>query len=162
MPTRPWTRAEIEDSKLLADAASMLRSCDDEDATMVAFLALGAAAEPFAKRQKQQVGMERLSLARLQREAAQQGMMGDDTSKNIYQRFGFRLEDLPSIINAFNFPMKNKSRGGHAFTGEEAVLILLRRFRSTCPLLELTQETGRNISALSEIINWTVEDIRAR
>lgn len=83
-------------------------------------------------------------------------------SHNVYQRFGFRLDDLPTVVKTFDFPEKISTRSRHAFSGEEAVLLLLRRFRSTCPLLELTKETGRSVAALSEIIQWSVEYIRDR
>ena len=154
--------SEIDDAKAFATMGELLLQCDDGDAEMAAFACFGAAAEPLVKRQKQNIGDELLSLARLKREAAQRGLDGDDMSRNVYQRFGFRLSDLPVVVSAFQMPAEIKTRGRYVFSGEEAVLLLLRRFRSTCPLLELTEETGRSISAISEIITWTVEYIRER
>ena len=45
---------------------------------------------------------------------------------------------------------------GHFFTGEEAVLLLLLRYKSTNSLRSMTWETGRSISALSEAIWFMV------
>ena len=97
MPTRPYTMSEIDDSKILATMGEMLLQCDDEDADLAAFACFGAAAEPLVKRQKQNIGKEHFSLARLRREAAEKGFDGDDVSRNIYQAFGFRLSDLPVV-----------------------------------------------------------------
>ena len=51
-------------------------------------------------------------------------------------------------------PDEFETDGGHVFSGEEAVLLMLRRFRSTDPLRSMTWDTGRSISAISEARKW--------
>ena len=47
------------------------------------------------------------------------------------------------------------------FTGEEGVLLLLRRYRRPGTLLDMTEETGRNISQLSTAIQFMIEHVHA-
>jgi len=93
-------------------------------------LLLAAALEPFLRTTVTRIGPEPLSLARLQREARALGASKENVQRDVYARFGFRLEHLPDVISALNVPYAVKLRGGHVMTGEEAVLITLRRFRT--------------------------------
>ena len=84
-------------------------------------------------------------------------------SWNVYSRFGFHLDGLEVVVPLLNPGDDFLTRNGHWFEfGEEAVLVLLRRFRTTDPLLALTKETGRNISAISEIVQYMVEHIHVK
>ena len=60
------------------------------------------------------------------------------------------------MVAALQVPDHFVTRGKHKFTGEEGVLLLLRRFRSLDCLLSLTWETGRNRYLLyqSEFFSW--------
>ena len=55
------------------------------------------AAEPLQRTLKQDIGPERLSIARLQREAAARGCDADDASVTTYITYGYRLEWLPAV-----------------------------------------------------------------
>lgn len=171
MPTPATFATELDESAFLLEMSAALDDSDDSDEEEMQELLLLAGIEPAAKRLRQEIGEQRLSLERLRREAAEAGVTGDDVSWNVYQRFGFHLTELPIVIRALDVPMGDlpdgshrlpRRMGGHKFTSEEAVLLLLRRFRSTDGLLDLTKETGRNISAISEIVEWMVEHIHRR
>lgn len=96
-------------------------------------------------------------MARLQREAAERGTDGDILSSGVYVRFGFRLDWLEDVVRELRVPDGFETIGGHYFAnGEEGVLLLLRRFRSTGPLEDLTWETGRSTSAISECVQYMV------
>lgn len=118
-----------------------------------------AAAEPLQRRHLQDIGPERLSLRRLRREAAARGRDDDDSSVTTYIKFGYRLQWLPHVMAALDPPDKFETEGGHVFTGEEGVLLLLRRYRSTDPLRSLTWDCGRSISAISEAVWYMIERI---
>ena len=82
MPTQPYTSAEMADSRLLLELLmnldeSQLNDVDDEELNDALLL---LAAEPLQRTLKQDIGPERLSLARLQREAAERGCDRDDAS----------------------------------------------------------------------------------
>ena len=98
-----------------------------------------------------------MSIARLQREAAARGQDVDDASVTTYLRFGFRLEWLPEVVAAFNMPVEVETDGGHFFTGEELVLLLLARYRSTSTL----QSTDGILTVLkkSDAFNDAASDI---
>ena len=162
MPTRPATADEVAEAELFMQIAAALDP-DDSDEEDVQEMFLFAACEPAVKRLRQEIGGEKLSIERLRREAAAAGIEGDDISWNVYQKFGFHLADLPTVVDALDVPDEIKTESRHGpFTGEEAVLLMLMRFRSTSPLLSMTKETGRNISALSEIVTWMVEHIHRK
>ena len=162
MPTRAYCAAELDDSQLMLDAALALDSEDEDEAELQEMLML-AACEPAIKRLRQEIGSEKLSLNRLRREAAEHGITGDDVSWNVYSKFGFHLPELETVVKVLSPGDDFSTRGKHHFeSGEEAVLILLRRFRSTGSLTDLTKETGRNRSALSEIISFMVVHIHRR
>ena len=59
-------------------------------------------------------------------------------------------------MEALQVPEEVETDGGHLFTGEEVVLLLLRRYRSTDPLRSMTWECGRSIAAISEAIWFMV------
>ena len=121
-------------------------------------LFLGAC-EELAQRFIQEIGPERLSLERLEREVAERVADGD-LSWNLYAHYGFRtVADLRQVVEAFDMPAGVRTNGDHLFDGEECVLLMLRRFRSADPLLSLTWETGRSVAAISEAVLWTVEHI---
>ena len=120
-----------------------------------------AAAEPFSRRLCSNIGPETLSIARLGRETAALGL-GDDDNRNIYRAYRFRLEDLPRVVAALQVPLGVKlpdERGGYIFSGEEVVLLSLRRFASPDTLNDLTWETGRSESAISAAVSWFVHHV---
>ena len=83
MPTESFTAAKMEDSRMLLELMLNLEeSGGDDDEIMEALLLY--AAEPLQRTLKQDIGPEpeRLSIARLQREAAARGCDVDDTSVN--------------------------------------------------------------------------------
>ena len=133
MPSYAFTGAELCDSRLLLELLMLLVKNDDCDDALEDALLL-AAAEPLQRRLLQNIGPEHLSIARLQREAAARGQDVDDASVTSYLRFGFRLSWLPEVVEAFKMPDEVETDGKHVFTGEELVLLLLVRFRSTNPL----------------------------
>ena len=59
------------------------------------------------------MGPEKLSLARLQREAIAHGRNLDDLSITDYITFGFRLEWLPAVIAALDVPDEITLDGDH-------------------------------------------------
>ena len=161
MPTRPYTVRELEDSEMLGELAMAIAS-DDEDSSdeeLVDALLLGAC-EPLVKDIRQQIGPERLSLARLQREAAAAGLDADTASRNIYKNFRFRLEELPRVVAALDPPHGFRTNSGAVFSGEEGVLMLLRRFATTATLLDLVWELGRSTTQISEAVRYMVEFMR--
>ena len=89
MPSRPFTAADLDESELFRGAAYALMRSDDSDAEDMAFLLQVAAVEPLVKRSRQEVGRARLSLERLQEEAARRGFDEDNISQNVYDRFGY-------------------------------------------------------------------------
>jgi len=156
----PYTAAELDDSRLLLELLAHLDQGGlDDDELRDALLIF--AAEPLTRSLKQQIGPERLSVERLRREAAACGCDADDASITVYIKYGFRLEWLPHVVEALEVPEQIETDGEHIFSGEEAVLLLLRRFRSTDPLRSMTWETGRSISAISEIVWYMVEHIHS-
>ena len=79
-----------------------------------------------------------------------------DRSMTGYLDYGFHLQHLEQVVAALNPPEEFETRGGHIFSGEEGVLLLLRRFRTTSNLSSLTKDTGRSRSAISEAVNFMV------
>ena len=124
MPSYPFTAGELDESKTLIELACLLDDGDDSDLELGEEL-LMLAAEPMQRGSKQEIGPEKLSLGRLRREAAERGTDGDDPSSTLYFRFGFRLSWLEEVVNELQVPEKFETIGGHYFSGEEGVLILL-------------------------------------
>ena len=156
MPTMPFSVRELEDAEILAEVAMSIEDESSDDEELVDDLIVHAC-EPMMRSLQQEIGGERLSLARLQREAAAQGLDGDAASRNIYCDYRFRLEDLPRVIAALDPPAGFRVLSGSVLTGEEGVLLLLRRFGSTATLLDLTKETGRSTTAICEAVAFMVE-----
>ncbi|EOD29632.1 hypothetical protein EMIHUDRAFT_113665 [Emiliania huxleyi CCMP1516] len=150
MPSRAYFLGELLESKFFFGMANMLDSDSESDFDVQDELVV-TGVEPLMRRRTQEIGPERLSVARLQREAAARGHAGDDVSSATYQNYGFHLRWLPIVIAALMVPAVIQTVGGHLFTGEEAVLLLLLRFRSDDGFDKMTWTTGRNISALSEV-----------
>jgi len=160
MPTRAFTARELGESELLAQLATGISDEDSGDDELVDDLTV-ACCDPLVKERKQEIGQERLSLLRLQREAAAAGLDAETASANIYCNYGFRLEDLPAVVQALDPPPGFRTASRAVFTGEEGVLLLLRRYRSTNPLLDLTKETGRTTSQISEAVRFMVEHVHS-
>ena len=160
MPTRPFTVRELDDAELLAEVAMALDDDDSSDDDLFDSLVC-AACEPLLKDFNQEIGPERLSVARLQREAAAQGLDGDTASRNVYNDYRFRLEDLPRVIAALDPPARFRTNSRATFSGEEGVLLMLRRLRSTAPLLDLVKESGRSITQISEAVRFMIEHVHS-
>jgi hypothetical protein len=79
--------------------------------------------------------------------------------------FRFRKCDLTRLIHALEMPF-SISIGffGHRnyFSGEEALLLLLRRFAYPCRLAELVSFFGLQIPQLSMLLQWTVNFVHSR
>ena len=126
MPTRPYNAGELHDSEALIEAAFLIDSDDSSSDESLADMLMAAACEPLVRRRVQDIGPERLSLERLQREARERGFDDETMSTEIYTRFMFRLEDLPAVVAALDPPPGFRTQL-RVFTGEEGVLLLLRR-----------------------------------
>ena len=161
MPTRPFTIRELTDSELLAQLAMLVDDDASDDEELVDELLI-ACCDPLIRERKEEIGPERLSLQRLHRDAAAAGLASETMSANIYCDYRFRLEDLPAVVQALDPPAGFRTHSGAVFTGEEGVLLLLRRFRSTNPLLDLTKETGRTTPQISEAVRFMVEHVHRR
>ena len=135
MATRPFTARELEDSKLALEERrnrARKRARDGPDAATddfweLAFMAV--AAEVLMRTTRSRIGPERLSIARLEREAAAAGGGDGVLTRDVYARFGVRLVDLRRFVDALDMPLGMRLRGRHVMSGEEAVLITLRRFK---------------------------------
>ena len=145
---------ELSQFVLANDDSSSDDSSDDNDDLNDMLLML--VCDPLQRRRLQDIGPEVYSLARLQREAAERGFTADDASSKVQTDFGFRLEWLPEVVKALDPPDMFETAGGHKFTGEEGVLLLLKRYRSVQALRSMTYDTGRNISALCECVWFMV------
>ena len=129
MPTRAYTTPELEDSSALFAVIDALQDGDESDEEVADALTL-LAVEPLQQRLIQEIGPEKLSLLRLRREAGKRiGNIGD-VSLTVYSKY-FHLSWLPHVVDALQVPDNFETRGGHYFAGEEGVLLLLRRYRST-------------------------------
>ena len=153
--------ADIDDSKAGVEMANALQELGDPNHDDTIELLLLAAAEPFTRELRQSVGKEVLSLARLEREATEQGLVGDLMPHNVYDRFGYHLTDLRVVVEALRVPEVVRIKRDK-FSGEECVLLLLRRLRTPGSLLSLTYETGQCISQISLACNWAVQFIREK
>lgn len=80
------------------------------------------------RRLRQHVGRKVLSLHRLRHEAAARGFVGGNLPHNMHGRFGFYIDDLGTVSEAFDVPTVARVRRD-IFTGEECVLLLLRWLR---------------------------------
>ena len=155
MAPQAYTAGELDESKFTVSLAMFMDrygSDNDEDDDQLIDDLVMAAVEPMQRRNLQDIGPEVLSMRRLQREAAALGHVGEDLPASIQARFRFRLEWLPHVVAALNPPYDFDTDGGHCFTGEEGVLLLLRRYGSNDPLQALTWECGRSTSAISEAV----------
>ena len=103
MPTRPYTARELRRSKL-----AMLLAMDEADERarnrvrlglsplgddFWEVLMLAVAAEPLMRTTRSRIGPERMSIARLELEAARVDGGRTVVVRDVYARFGVRLED---------------------------------------------------------------------
>ena len=93
MPTEPYTGSELEESRLLLNIVDALFDGDEDDQDVAEMLLLNAV-EPLQRQLFQDIGPEKLSLARLLREALASWRDADAASVTTYIKFGFRLEWL--------------------------------------------------------------------
>ena len=143
MPSAPLSKMDTENAGELGLLALRVDPDDSDEEEFLEKLFLGACDE-LGQRFIQEIGPQRLSLDRLEREFAERVTDGD-MSWNIYSRFGFRtVADLRRVVDAFEMPAGVRTHGEHLFDGEECALLMLRRFRSADPLLQLTWETGKD------------------
>ena len=106
-------------------------------------------------------GTERLSVERLYREHRDAGLGPDDVNHTVYEDYGFHLADLREVVEALDPPAGFRTPNG-VFSGEEGVLLLLRRFRTTGPLSSIARDAGRNVPQVSEAVRFMVEHVRER
>lgn len=161
MPTLAWNGTLVQESYYTAANAmlQLVANDSDSDGDERAMLWSLAASEPFTQQKVQTVGREKLSLRRLNMEHGRAVSL-DAMVSSVYSQYSFQLEHLPRLVAAINLPDRvvlPRQQGGHAFTGEEATLLLLRRFVSKEGAEKLGQETGRSDTAMSEIIEYARE-----
>ena len=167
MPTPVRFALERDAAERFLKTALVFAS-DDDDTSDEEFVdqLIFAGMEPQLKRRRQVIGAERLSIDRLRREAANtrngQEIANDDEPGSVYTKYRFRLDDLARVVAALEVPEEFSTTSGHKFSGEEAVLLLLWRFRSSDGANSFTLETGRNEAAISECVQYLVEHIHAR
>jgi hypothetical protein len=113
MPSSPFTAGEVAEARLIFELVMAIDSDDDSDDDSVVDALTLTAVEPLQRKILQDVGPEKLSLARLQREAIAQGRNLDDLSITDYITFGFRLEWLPAVIAALDVPDEINLDGDH-------------------------------------------------
>jgi len=97
------------------------------------------------------IGPQRYSFERLGRE------FGDTTSTEA--EFRFELPHLSRLCTALKFPPVMHTRSRFLTTGEEVFLYTLRRLSYPCKLSSLAWESGRSISAQSEIFDLGITHI---
>ena len=105
-----------------------------------------AAAEPHMKRFKSNIG-QHLPVKGIIDECAAMACDGVSfVNKNACLTYRFRPEDLLRVTSLHQLPERFHTLGKHAFTGEEGLLLLLRRFGTTSTLASLEYDTGRSAS----------------
>ena len=155
MPTSPYTASEMAEVREVIKVMLALDD-DDEDDEELNELLLLFACEPLQRTLAQDIGPERFSLARLRREAAERGRSVDEASVTLYIKFGFRLDWLHDVVAALEVPDEVETDGGHLFSGDEVVLLMLYRVRCPAALRSMTWDCGRSISAISEAVWYMV------
>ena len=113
MPSSPFTAGEVAEARLIFELVMAIDSDDDSDDDSVVDTLTLTAVEPLQRKFLHDVGPEKLSLARLQREAIAHGRNLDDLSITDYITFGFRLEWLPAVIAALDVPDEITLDGDH-------------------------------------------------
>jgi len=161
MPTRPYTASERCDAEDLMEVAFLLEEGGSSSDESVGDMLLDVACEPFVRRRLQDIGPERLSVERLQRESCERGFDDENIATSTWTKFMFRLEHLPAVVAALDPPAGFRTASG-VFTGEEGVLLLLRRFRTADSLDSLVYETGRSTTHISQAVAFMTEHIEAR
>ena len=164
MPKLPWRAQQLQDAASALQLAMLLDEelavCYDADTDELVDMLLLTAAEPLTKRLKTDVGKQKLSVDRvLEEQSEAAGSTGEWVVRNVSSSFGFDSDDLPRVVSALKVPGVVITRSRHHFQGAELVLLLLRRFRRIDPAHEFTKETGRNLAAISEGLNWLMEHI---
>ena len=97
MPTEPYTGSELEESRLLLNIVDALFDGDEDDQDVAEMLLLNAV-EPLQRQLFQDIGPEKLSLARLRREALASGRDADAASVTTYIKFGFCLQWFEEVV----------------------------------------------------------------
>ena len=113
---------------------------------------LASALEPFLRpKTRYKVGPEKYSFERVERQ------FGDSTSCEA--TFRFRAPDLRRLYAGLRFPGVLQTRSRHSCTGEEVFLYTLRRLSYPCTLSTLAWDSGRSISAQSEMFDYGITHI---
>jgi hypothetical protein len=133
MPTLAHNAAERRDAEMMLELHRLGAFDKDDDDSSSGDSDFGDALlieslEPLARPMRTGIGPARLSLERVEAEASTLGDDGFDRSA--YLRFGFRAQDLRTVVEALDMPKCIRLPGHHVMRGEEAVLITLRRFRT--------------------------------
>ena len=102
MPSLPYTASELYEAALMYEMAMAIDDDEGSDDDMVEGL-LYSATDPFFRQRLQDIGPERLSIARLRRAFA--GGEGDQ-SATVEAQYGFRLEDLETVVQALQPPVE--------------------------------------------------------
>ena len=125
-------------------------------------LLLAAARSPFLRRKiTYAIGPERYSFSRIERE-----MTGTATCKDFFR---FELKHLRRLKRALRFPedvviKRYEPRTGKEktlvrATGEEAMLLMLRRLSFPCKWTVLAMEAGRSVTQLSILFHWSIHHV---
>ena len=119
MPTQPLSGMVEEQAGDIALLALRVDPDDSDEEELLEQLFLGSCDE-LGQRLVQEVGPEKLSLARLQRRVAERVAEGD-ISWNLYAEYGFKsVGDLSAIVDAINPPAGESLRvptSGGSFLG---------------------------------------------
>ena len=123
---------------------------------------LDQACVPFRRKPiKYAIGTQRLSFDRIQKEYA--------GTVTCLDHFRFNLPQLRRLLVGLRFPRQvtvrewdtslSKWRVQASATGEEAMLIMLRRLSYPMKWSELAIEAGRDRGQLSRIFHWSIEHV---
>ena len=97
------------------------------------------------------IGPERWSFRRIERQFG--------TSASCEAHFRFNLPNLRQLLVALDFPAVVRTRSRHSATGEEVLLYTLRRLSYPSTLSTLAWESGRSVSAQSELFQAGIDHI---
>ena len=135
------------------DDEDFIIGCLSANASLMAQMAvLTSALEPFLRPKiRYKIGPEKFSFERLERQ------FGDSTT--VEAQFRFSIPKLKRLFVALRFPDVIKTRSRHAATGEEVFLYMLRRLAYPYQLSTLAWDSGRSISAQSEIFQAGIDHV---
>ena len=135
---------DLLDDKAADGAEDAFYTASRNTQLMMELAIVASAAEPFFRPKiTYKIGPEKYSFARLERQ------FGDSTTCKA--TFRFNLPDLRRLYTGLKFPEVIQTPNGYSATGEEVFLYMLKRLSYPATLSTLAWDSGRSISAQSEI-----------